>query len=931
MPTHLLGPIIADAKAGRFAAALQRTEEVEAGITNAELPVYRVVKAEMLRAIGRGTEAEELAEKTLLACDLEASLCSRCHVVLGGAHYERGHLSEALRHLHRGVRLAEESQDTEQICWAQLNLISTLADVSTPEAVVSLAKAAQRNTARSGDPRIAASLHICIGRLEAKRGSVQSATHHVTLASSILRRHPNIWLEGVLQLDICGIEQIRNQFENVVESARVALACAEESGHRRTLLGALANLGQAKLYLGEFDDANLFLTKALAKASGSTNVHLALLDSYAQLKLTQGRLDECQALLDDIDRLNPPRDRYQPSWLDLWIHQTRIRLLQGRERWVEAADVASTAIGIASAREDRRLGALFRILKADSITRLGRFVEAGELLADATAACDSGSLDTSAEIARVTGIVLARQGAPSAAARHFDRAHRIADSIGNACLRMRIDADRQIALPPHAASSLDVAAGRGPEQPETTHHGELDGVTLLLEFAGRPDLMGRELLHLLDRLAYPGRRWVARRTAEGTYGPQAWSGSPVPDSGPAPDPTDTPPCDTHEIALDDDGAVLLVEPPTSFAATDTLATVRKLVAQARELERASQQKRRRASFWETEPAAATPGGVFVSRSMMEVLSTARQAAPTDIPVLLTGETGTGKELLARAIHDSSARASRTFLPFDCNSVPRDLLDSQLFGHRRGAFTGATEQFPGVIRAAEGGTLFLDEIGELSPEVQPKLLRFLETRHVHPLGASSPIPVDVRIVAATNADLDRLVSEGTFREDLYYRLNVIRLPLPPLRERREEIPPLAQHFLELHAEDQGRAPARLSDEALEYLLLHRWPGNVRELGNEMRRLVAFAEPGSIIAPELLSSHIRASRRTVPTEPERPAEAVQVSLRQPMAAATDELERAMIGHALARTGGRVEPAARLLGLSRKGLYLKRQRLQLDSPEP
>jgi DNA-binding NtrC family response regulator len=189
-------------------------------------------------------------------------------------------------------------------------------------------------------------------------------------------------------------------------------------------------------------------------------------------------------------------------------------------------------------------------------------------------------------------------------------------------------------------------------------------------------------------------------------------------------------------------------------------------------------------------------------------------------------------------------------------------------------------------------------------------------------------VDVRIVAATNANLDRLVADGGFREDLFYRLNVIRFPLPPLRERREEIPPLAHHFLRHHAEDQGQAVPRLSDETLEYLLLYRWPGNVRELGNEMRRLVAFADPGAVIEPDALSPHILASRRTVPAAPRPSDRTVQVTLGQPLQRATDQLERAMIVDALAKTGGRVEAAARLLGLSRKGLYLKRQRLSVAS---
>ena len=191
-----------------------------------------------------------------------------------------------------------------------------------------------------------------------------------------------------------------------------------------------------------------------------------------------------------------------------------------------------------------------------------------------------------------------------------------------------------------------------------------------------------------------------------------------------------------------------------------------------------------------------------------------------------------------------------------------MLDSQLFGHKRGSFTGAQNDAPGVIRSAAGGTLFLDEIGEMSLETQPKLLRFLESGEILPLGESKPLLVDVRIVAATNANLDQLVADGRFREDLYYRLNVIRIDIPPLRERREEIPALVEHFLEKSGRELQKPMLRIADETLEYLVLYRWPGNVRQLANEVRRMVALAEPGAVLMPAHLSDDIAASRRTVP---------------------------------------------------------------------
>src|SRR6266542_591881 len=290
--------------------------------------------------------------------------------------------------------------------------------------------------------------------------------------------------------------------------------------------------------------------------------------------------------------------------------------------------------------------------------------------------------------------------------------------------------------------------------------------------------------------------------------------------------------------------------------------------------------------------------------------------------LVIGETGTGKEMLARAIHRASDRADKPMLPFNCTAVPRDMIESQLFGYRKGAFTGADTSFAGVIRSAAGGTLFLDEIAEVPLEVQPKLLRFLETHEIHPLGELQPIKVDVRVIVATNGRLEQLVAEGRFREDLFYRLNVVRMKLPPLRERREEIPPLVNHYLRKYGDEQKKGRLTLSDETLEYLLLYAWPGNLRQLANEVRRMVAMAEPDSTLTPAHLSPEIQTSRRTIPAIPAADPE-VRVRIDQPLPAAVQILEQTMVKSALDRTHGRVEEAARMLGISRKGLFLKRRR--------
>jgi len=279
--------------------------------------------------------------------------------------------------------------------------------------------------------------------------------------------------------------------------------------------------------------------------------------------------------------------------------------------------------------------------------------------------------------------------------------------------------------------------------------------------------------------------------------------------------------------------------------------------------------------------------------------------------------------VARAIHVGSHRSGATFLPYNCTTTGRDLADSQLFGHRRGSFTGAVADQQGLIRTAAGGTLFLDEIGDLPLDVQPKLLRFLEQQEIMPIGDTRPQRVDVRVLAATNADLEQRVAEGKFREDLYYRLSVIRIHVPPLRERREEIPHLSTYFLREACERLAKPDIHLSSEALDVFSQYWWPGNVRQLKNEIQRAVALSAPGGTIEPSHLSPEIGSPRLPSASGPSRPARA-----DANLASAVEQVERDMIQAALDRAGGNISETARALGLTRRGLYLKLRRLGLDT---
>ncbi|HEY7289943.1 MAG TPA: sigma 54-interacting transcriptional regulator, partial [Vicinamibacterales bacterium] len=287
-----------------------------------------------------------------------------------------------------------------------------------------------------------------------------------------------------------------------------------------------------------------------------------------------------------------------------------------------------------------------------------------------------------------------------------------------------------------------------------------------------------------------------------------------------------------------------------------------------------------------------PGFLSASAAMTRVVEQIQRLQGNDLTVLITGESGTGKELIARAIHVGSLRSAAMFLPYNCTTTGRDLADSQLFGHRRGAFTGAVSDQPGLVRTAAGGTLFLDEIGDLPLDVQPKLLRFLEQHEIMPIGETKPQKVDVRVLAATNADLEQRVAEGKFREDLYYRLSVIRIHVPPLRERREEIPHLSTYFLREALERLGKPDIQLSSETLDVFSQYWWPGNVRQLKNEIQRAVALSAPGGMIEPTHLSPEIGTTRLAGTLSSASPR-GVRPSLSaQNLASAVEQIEREMI---------------------------------------
>ncbi len=318
-------------------------------------------------------------------------------------------------------------------------------------------------------------------------------------------------------------------------------------------------------------------------------------------------------------------------------------------------------------------------------------------------------------------------------------------------------------------------------------------------------------------------------------------------------------------------------------------------------------------------AFSLPGMIFASRPMIEVARAVARIKDSNSSVLITGESGTGKELVAHAIHRLSRRNDSDFIPFNCSAAPPDLIESLLFGHRRGSFTGALNDNTGLIRGAEKGTLFLDEIGDLPLALQPKLLRFLQEGEIHTLGENAPRKVNVRVIAATHKDLEQLVREKQFREDLYYRIAGLTIKVPPLRERPEDVSALISHYLSHYARRNDREIAGITWDAVRALEDYSWPGNVRELAGEIERLVLYADENGYITPDQVSEHILPLKLR-PGNGKRSSEKLDELL--------EDYERRVITETLKRNDCNVARTSEALGLgSRQTLYKKLKRLAID----
>ena len=946
----LLAPLL------RTPSSLTREDELSIRVMLAESYLLQGDLAQAGTALGRSPDA--------LRETLPPVLHSNLWRLHGRVAFARGEQSRAIALHNRALKQAEIAHDSRAIGLAHFYLGHCYRQVGDMAIVREHIAEAAAALHAAGDRRHLAMVHSLSAVMLAQTGrydEADAALRQAERMASLL--HADDVLATVYG-NQAGVALIRHRYEQALALAERAVNLHEGLGPGPGLAVALATLGQICVRVGNLDRADKVLHRALDVRSPMQfhETTGAVYDTLAQMSLMRGDYENAAEYLRESAEAYGAYGRNTSRWYEWSLREISARLATRRGRPDEAlaiadeiakstnappaetieAELIATEALLSADRVDEAERRLIQVeprldprttpgawgeflrLRGDLRARQTRTTEAYHDIAQSSSVFELVGERYQAAVSQLAlARLAAKAGAKSTADRHYEYAAQIFQALG---------ATRDLEQVRAAMASAQ-SPGTG-EYVGSPADADDALVRRLVDAAVLPDLLARELAATLLEavtadvtavfvdlpgdevrlIAHAGgdadqARAVARRAMH--------------------EASSTGPLLLEPIGREHDGPRFVALSATHPLGHPLLRRVRMMAAVARQgFDLCGVRDR---SSTAADPSTERPlepllpGFLCASAAMTRVVDQIQRLQGNDLTVLITGESGTGKELIARAIHVGSSRSSATFLPYNCTTTTRELADSQLFGHRRGSFTGAMSDQPGLIRTAAGGTLFLDEVGDLPLDVQPKLLRFLEQGEIMPVGENRPQSVDVRVLAATNADLEQRVAEGKFREDLYYRLSVIRIHVPPLRQRREEIPHLSTYFLREASDRLGKPDVRIGSEVLDLFAQYWWPGNVRQLRNELQRAVAMAPAGGTIGPEHLSADLTATPPTAVA-----AGPARVSLRggQTLASVVDEIERDLIREMMSRHRGNISETARALGLTRRGLYLKLRRLGLEN---
>ncbi len=832
---------------------------------------------------------------------------------------------------------------------------------------------------QSGEWRGLAESYFGVGVADIQEGHYEAGLENLEQALKLIGDRPAAYVLGRTYANMAGACWFLKRPQEGIDHLKKAITYYERTDHKTNAADGYNNLGINLILIGQWDRAQEALERALALATEvderGAKVPM-ILDSLGELHMLRGNLDEAKNYLSRAVGLATENG-------NKWYAGQALRTL-GR-CYVAIADPdkalakASEALTLAENIGDRQAICESRLIAAEAHLLKHELDECSRELQCVSAQTTDSATDLgfTGEAHRLNGMLNMARNDAAAAAQHFGSSVSIFDMLGDRyrAARAHLELGRAYStmLPDrageHLSRALNTFRDLGAKLDLSRAEEELrdlsratperlqgqSALTQLLTLRLAEAVASRELL-LRELAAVMRQETGAQRVVITERGER---GQPRVVIAMGCTPAESVKIAVELDAVDDasrdrycrkhDAEVIILSSsnapeakmylaPRNRAALpkgvalEPLLRVVELGMDVCALRAGAQKSGTNEHSDELTGTSLMPGFIHSSPAMTQLVEEVHKIRSSDVTVLVTGESGTGKELVARAIHAISSRRAKVFVPFNCTAVPKELSEGYLFGYRRGAFTGAVNDSHGVIRTAAGGTLFLDEIGDLPLDVQPKLLRFLQEGEIQPLGEQRPSKVDVRIIAATNTDLEEMVAQGRFREDLYYRLNVIRLRVPPLRERRSEIPTIVNYYVNHYSAKFGRKDIQITPQAVDLLMVSDWPGNVRQLCNEIQRTVARAEDGTIITPEQLSPELK--RTSSPTTPSAAASITSIpspglqSTGGTLAEALAEVERRMIADALRRHSGNISRAARELGLTRRGLYLKLERHDLSA---
>ncbi|MFL6227207.1 MAG: sigma 54-interacting transcriptional regulator [Pyrinomonadaceae bacterium] len=831
----------------------------------------------------------------------------------------------------------------------------------------------------TGDWRGLAEAYYAIGLAELYEGNYELSLDHLEQAQKLIGERHAPYLLGKIHTNTAGVCIFLKRPHEGIAHLEKAISHYERTEHKVNAVdGCYNNLGVLLTLTGDWDRAQQALERALALASEADAKGRVpmILDSLGELLLLRGDLEGAQS---HLERAVAISEEHVNKWYSGQALRTLGRCHLALGQTERALEEGNRALELAARIGDRQAVCDSRLLLAEAHLRRGEHVDAAdELRLVSDEMTDSpADLAIAGESQRLQGALALARGDAVKASQHFGRSLSIYEMLGDRyrsavarcelgrayaethseraaeCLAQAADTFRELGARSDAERVAEALAALG-RRSEPRRQQEIASLTQLIllrltEAVTSRELLLRELAAVVSQETGARQVLIVEPDDEGARAVVCHGWTPAE-------------CDElidklaraesdaarEGVAAARDAALFELRPGSARPATliaapreqvtlpgggslDSLLRVVELG-----LDVCAFRERGREGADGAEPSATArdsflPGFIHSSPAMTSLVEEVHKIRSSDVTVLITGESGTGKELVARAIHSLSSRRDKVFVPFNCTAVPKELSDAYLFGYRRGSFTGAVSDSPGVIRTAAGGTLFLDEIGDLPLDIQPKLLRFLQEGEIQPLGEQRPAKVDVRVIAATNTDLESMVADGRFREDLYYRLNVIRLRVPPLRERRPEIPIIANHYVNHFAAKFGRAGLRISPEAMDLLMVYDWPGNVRQLLNEIQRIAARSEEGTVIAPDHLSPELQRTSTTFSAQTASgvfSSSAFSVPEDLTLPEAVEELERRMIADALRKHGGNISRASRTLGITRRGLQLKLGRYAINA---